>query len=65
MLVLPLTSVTSAPRSIALHAAAYPIFPVEWFVINLTGSIDSEVAPAVTSTFFPLRSFLHAVSFRI
>ena len=56
-----LTSVTLAPRSIQFSANAFPIFPVEWFVIKRTGSIFSIVAPAVTSTCFPCISFLHAI----
>ena len=51
------TTVTSAPRSRAASARANPIFPLESFVIKRTGSSRSLVAPAVTSTFSPERSF--------
>ena len=37
----PLTSTTSAPRSRAADAMAYPIFPDDRFEINRIGSIDS------------------------
>ena len=62
MAVFPLTIVTSAPLSIAALASAYPILPLEWFEMNLTGSTDSLVGPAVTRTFFPARSFSKAIS---
>ena len=55
--VLPFTSVTSAPRSRAASASAKPIFPLESLVRKRTGSSRSRVAPAVTSTFSPARSF--------
>jgi hypothetical protein len=44
----PLTSTTSAPRAASCAATAYPILPVEWLEMNLTGSIASTVGPAVT-----------------
>ena len=49
----------------AARAMARPILPLEWLVINLTGSMDSLVAPAVTKIFLPDRSFSKAVSLRI
>ena len=50
----PRTTVTVAPRAWAACATARPIFPVEGFEMNRTGSIASRVGPAVISTRFPL-----------
>ena len=52
----PDTKTTSAPLSLASWAIAYPIFPVDLFVIYLTGSIGAIVGPALISTFFPNKS---------
>ena len=41
------------PRSAAARASSHPILPDEKFVINLTASSLSRVAPAVTSTRLP------------
>ena len=48
----PVISVTSAPSLAASSAKANPILPLEWFPINLTGSMGSKVGPAVTKIFF-------------
>ena len=45
----PAMSVTSCPRLAASAAIANPIFPVEGFDKNLTGSRYSLVGPAVTT----------------
>ncbi len=50
----PVIKITSPPKSLAFFAIAYPILPVERFVINLTGSIFSTVGPAVTNILYPL-----------
>ena len=47
---------TSAPRDDASAATATPIFPVERFPMNRTGSIGSCVGPAVTTIRTPSRS---------
>ena len=52
----PETRTTSAPLSLASSAIAYPIFPVDLFVIYLTGSIGAIVGPALISTFLPFKS---------
>ena len=52
----PDTNITSAPLSLASLAIEYPIFPVDLFVINLTGSIGAIVGPALISTFLPIKS---------
>ncbi|CAI8254565.1 MAG: Uncharacterised protein [Chloroflexota bacterium] len=49
-------SVTSAPRSLAASAKAYPILPEDKFVKILTGSTGSCVPPAVMIIFLPLKS---------
>ena len=49
-------SVTSAPRSLAASAKAYPILPEDKFVNILTGSTGSCVPPAVIIIFLPLKS---------
>ena len=43
-------------------ACPHPIMPVERLVIKRTGSMDSLVGPAVTSTRLPARSFPKAIS---
>ena len=58
----PVIRVTSAPLMMHSLAKAYPIFPVEWFDINLTGSKASLVGPAVTITFLPFISLFLAIS---
>ena len=52
----PLTRITSAPRSAAALARAYPIFPLDRLVMNRTGSIGSSVGPAVTRILIPSKS---------
>ena len=47
----PATSTTSCPRLAASSATANPIFPVDGFDKNLTGSRCSLVGPAVTANF--------------
>ena len=39
----PVIRVTSAPLSMAAFASAKPIFPEEWLLMNLTGSMDSLI----------------------
>jgi hypothetical protein len=51
----PLTSVTIAPASAAACASAKPILPELVLVIPRTGSIASNVGPAVNSTRLPAR----------
>ena len=51
----PATSVTAAPASAAACASAKPIFPELVLVIPRTGSIASNVGPAVISTRLPVR----------
>ncbi len=53
----PATSVTAAPASAAACASANPIFPELVLVIPRTGSIASNVGPAVISTRLPVRVF--------
>ena len=60
-LTFPDISVTSAPRSIAILAIAYPIFPVELLDKNLTGSNFSLVGPAVTVSLIPAISLSLAI----
>src|SRR5262245_36543577 len=50
----PLTRTTEAPRFASAAATAYPILPEERFETNRTGSMDTPVGPAVTTTFFPV-----------
>ena len=49
-------STTSAPRSRAASATAWPIFPVERLPMKRTGSAGSRVPPAVTAMRTPARS---------
>ncbi len=49
----PVTRTTSAPRWLTASARAYPIRPLEGFVITRTGSRGSRVGPAVTTTRLP------------
>ena len=65
MEVSPVISTTSAPLCAATFAMAYPILPVEWLVIYLTGSIASFVGPAVTTTLLPVISFSNLISLKI
>ena len=58
----PLTSVTSAPRSIACRAMAYPMRPVERLVRKRTGSSASRVGPADTTMRMPARSFTRTLA---
>jgi len=53
---MPYIKVTSAPLSAKARAIESPIFPLDLFVIIRIGSIGSAVAPAVTKTFFPVKS---------
>ena len=52
----PLTTLTRAPRTHAASTRAAPIFPVDLLVMNLTGSISSQVGPDVMSMLMPARS---------
>ena len=51
----PLIRKTLAPNFEAVSANAKPIFPLEWFPINRTGSIDSKVGPAVIKKVLPFK----------
>ena len=53
----PATSVTSAPASRAARAIAKPILPLDRLVMPRTGSMASNVGPAVISTRLPARTF--------
>ena len=53
----PATRVTSAPASAAARATANPILPLDRLVRPRTGSIGSNVGPAVTRTRLPASSF--------
>ena len=50
------TKIVLAPAWAAFNATAYPIFPLERFVIYRTGSIASCVPPALTITVLPCSS---------
>ena len=52
------TNVTFAPRWRAACAIAIPCLPVEGLPIKRTGSINSRVPPALTSTVLPCKSCL-------
>ena len=49
------TTVTSAPRSAAERASAYPCLPVDQFPRKRTGSSSSRVPPAEITTRLPSR----------
>ncbi len=51
----PVTSVTAAPRRSASAATAYPMRPLERLPTKRTGSMSSNVGPAVIKTLRPAR----------
>ena len=61
----PNTKCTCAPLLKSSSAMATPILPLEWFPMNLTGSIASWVGPAVTNALIPVSSdFFEKNSFK-
>ena len=52
----PVIKTTLPPLFLAISARAYPILPLEKFVIYLTGSSGSIVGPAVITIFFSFKS---------